>query len=89
MRVGGRAAARRRRHGQEPGARGAHTASFDLAGNTRELRAVNHRKPGGRCLLSETMAIAVAVARDLSRHSCRRIAGSLTEASGGGGARAR
>jgi len=57
--------------------------AFDLAGNARELRAMNRRKPGGRCLLSETMAIAVAVARDLSRHSFRRIAGSLAGASGG------
>ena len=56
--------------------------AFDLADNARELRAMNRRKPGGRYLLSETMAIAVAVARDLSRHSWRRIAGSLAEASG-------
>ncbi|MDD9809676.1 MAG: hypothetical protein OXU85_00470, partial [Thaumarchaeota archaeon] len=57
--------------------------AFDLGGSARELRAMSRRKPGGRCLLSETMAIAVAVARDLSRHSWRRIAGSLAKAPGG------
>ena len=44
---------------------------------------MNRHKLGWRCLLNETMSIVLAVARDLSRHSCRRIASSLAEASGG------
>jgi len=56
---------------------------FDLAADTRELLAMNRGKPGGRYLLSETTAVAVAVARDLSRMSYRKIAGALAEATGG------
>jgi len=56
---------------------------YDLAADARELRSMNRGKPGGRYWLSETTAVAVAVARDLSRVSYRKIAGALAEASGG------
>jgi len=57
--------------------------AFDFGGNARELRAMNRGKQGGRYLLSETAAVAAAVARDLSGASYRAIAGSLACASGG------
>ena len=84
-RDGGRAAARRR-----PGANARSAVlgmmihiAFDLAADTRELLAMNRGKPGGRYWLSETTAVAVAVARDLSGASYRKIAGALAEATGG------
>jgi len=57
--------------------------AYDRDTDLWELMRTNSHKPGAPFRLSATMAIAVAVFRDLSHSSLRRIAGSLGEATRG------
>ena len=57
--------------------------AYDHDMDLREPLGMNHGKIGAPFRLGATMAVAVAVSRDLSHSSLRRAAGSLAEASRG------